>query len=176
MAIVARTSPRSSLIAPNLLGVLALIVERPSYTYEIARRAATLNISQSSVYDAIQRLRNRGLIESSHTSGTERQPRVHYRATESGVLTHRKAVAKSLLVDIDRSEVKRRLLRADGSPDGLLAILEIYEVMVLEALARLRPAARDASLSDRLAVLHERMAFDRALDFIRHARDEIEAS
>src|ERR1700684_4706111 len=71
--------------------LLGLVIERPSYAYELARRFErtyrdVLSLSSKShVYTALGALQDRALIEEVPSTRTGRQPRPRYRATARGV-------------------------------------------------------------------------------------------
>ncbi|HEV2944224.1 MAG TPA: PadR family transcriptional regulator [Solirubrobacteraceae bacterium] len=80
-------APMTSAVNWALLG---LIIERPSYAYELAQRFEriyddVLSLAGTShVYIALNALKGRSLVEEIPGSGTSRQPKPHYRATETG--------------------------------------------------------------------------------------------
>src|SRR3984957_17997353 len=88
-----RTVPMRS---PVNWTVLGLVIERPSYGWELWTRFERLYGDvlpiggESNVYGALDALRGRGLIEQvvesrRAASGASRQPKPHYRATADGV-------------------------------------------------------------------------------------------
>src|SRR5450755_3254873 len=81
------TGPMQSAVHWALLG---LVIERPSYGYELAHRfehayAGMLHLSGISyVYTALDTLQRRGLIEEIAGTRAGRQPKPRYRATSDG--------------------------------------------------------------------------------------------
>src|ERR1022692_333686 len=84
----AQAAPMQSPVNWALLG---LVIERPSYAYELAQRfertyQAALTLSSiSHVYTALAALRSRSLIEELPGTRAGRQPKPHYRATAKGL-------------------------------------------------------------------------------------------
>lgn len=173
MAVNATAS--SSRAPPRItLAVLALVIERPSYIYEIARRAESLGIGKSSVYDAMKRLYDRGFVEVSHAGGTDRQPKVHYRPTQAGIDYHRTQAAQTFAATRSHMDLRAALLRGANDPPALLALLNAYEQQILDASAKVRPVPATAPLRDRLAALHEQMTLTAEADFVKHGRKLVE--
>jgi DNA-binding PadR family transcriptional regulator len=81
--------------SPVVWALLGLVIERPSYAYELAQRfdrtfegALTLS-STSRVYTALGTLQKRGLVEEVSGTRTGRQPKPRYRATAQGAVDYR---------------------------------------------------------------------------------------
>lgn len=76
--------------SPVNWALLGLIIERPSYAYDLAQRferrfGQTLVVSSvRHIYTAVEALSERGLVEEIPGSREGRQPRPSYRATERG--------------------------------------------------------------------------------------------
>ncbi len=74
--------------------LLGLVIERPSYAYELAKRfertyGEVLSLSSvSHVYTALATLKDRALIEELPGTRTGRQPKPRYQATETGLLDY----------------------------------------------------------------------------------------
>ncbi len=83
-----QAAPMQSAVRWALLG---LIIERPSYAYELAQRfertyEGALSLSSvSHAYAALGTLKDRELIEELPGTRTGRQPKPHYRATAKGI-------------------------------------------------------------------------------------------
>jgi DNA-binding PadR family transcriptional regulator len=77
--------------SPVNWALLGLVIERPSYAYELAQRfertyEGSLALSSvSHVYTAVRALQDRGLVEEVAGTRAGRQPRPHYRATPEGM-------------------------------------------------------------------------------------------
>jgi DNA-binding PadR family transcriptional regulator len=133
--------------SPVNWALLGLIIARPSYAYELARRfertyegALTLS-SVSHVYTALATLRDRGLVQ--EIPGTERASRSkrRYEATEAGLAEH----SKWLVSQVDDERRRQRLLIAQlgalaGTPERAGAVLDEYEQACIVALAAAPPA------------------------------------
>lgn len=77
---------------PSLIDnvILALVIEKSSYGYELHERFGRrfgefLSTSPANVYDALSRLEDDGYVEVAGHSGARGRPRVNYRATNGGV-------------------------------------------------------------------------------------------
>jgi len=103
------------------LAVLGLVIERPSYGYELSRRLVErlgelLPVSRSHVYGALDALQRGGLIEPLPAAAdTRRQPKVHYRATPAG----RRAFEEWVVAALDDHARRARLLGAIAALDQL---------------------------------------------------------
>jgi DNA-binding PadR family transcriptional regulator len=163
-------------VTPMRLAVLATIIEQPGWRYDIATRFDThfgrvLNVTDRRIYQVVDDLLADGLVEVLRTPSAER--RLHYGATTIGEQTHRHWLSHGIPDDGERVATRVGILAA-RSREQMLFFLDLHERRVLQALDRLRPARASATLVERLAVLHDRIALDHELDFIRHARAEIE--
>lgn len=171
-------------LSPVLAAVLALVIERPSYTYELwkrfeARFVELHPLSKGRIYQVVDQLQRRALIEEFDTEpGNVRQPRLRYRATAAGARAHRLWLASTLHDDPRREELLRRLL-ATGARDAraMLQIVDLYEKACLEDMALRTPAEAVASgdLRDRLVAEERRLAHDARLRFIAFARRVLNA-
>lgn len=178
--------------SPAVEAVLALVIERPSYSYEIWKRfeqrfAALYPLSKARIYQVIDHLLENGLIEElAAEAPTARQPRVAYRATAEGARSHREWLAASIREDPRREELLRRLL-ATGARDAraMLQVIDVYERACLDDVARNGRAFDDAALDgdDRVGELRERLiaeerrlAREAQLKFISFARAHIRAA
>jgi PadR family transcriptional regulator PadR len=133
------------------LAVLALVIEQPSYGYELSRRLGErfgelLAVSRSHVYGALDALQRGGLIEPlppPAAAEPARQPKVHYRATAAG----ERALAEWVLEELSEHARHARLLGAiaalteggdlAGEGASIAALLASYE----QAWERFAPAA-----------------------------------
>lgn len=138
------------------LAVLALVIERPSYGYELSKRlgerfGGLLAVSRSHVYGALDALQRGGLIEPlppPAAAEPARQQKVHYRATAAG----ERALDEWIVDELGEHARRARLLgaiaalagdetRAEaGATDGdepIASLLAAYE----QAWERFAPAA-----------------------------------
>jgi DNA-binding PadR family transcriptional regulator len=170
---------------PVHAAVLALVIEQPSYGYEVWQRfesrfAGVIDVGASRIYQAFDGLLADGLIEQlpAAAGGSRRQPRPCYRATALGVDTHRAWLADELRGDPARLELNRRLL-AIGADDApmLLQVVDRYEQACLDEIAALGTDARSApgAMRDRLLAEERRLALEASMKWILFARRQLEA-
>lgn len=172
-ALRSHTRPSDTAIA-----VLALVIEQPSYGYEVFTRfersyGPLLHVGKGAVYKALNHLHDIGLVEVSHDVGTRRQPKPKYKATRAGERLHREWLAADLLEDPRSAEIRLRLLSGPTDPHALAVIVEEYEARCLDAAVSLRPARRGATLRERMVVEYERMRLTRDADFLKRCREMI---
>jgi len=184
--------------APVVEVVLALIIERPSYSFELwkrfeARFFELYPLSKTRIYQVVDQLLDLGLIEpmdsespaSRQPRSSTRQPRPSYRATALGARTHREWLAASIQEDPRREELLRRLL-GTGASDAraMLQIVDVYERACLDDMARksdahdtAAPPFEDeaAELRDSLIAEERRLAREAQIKFIAYARRRIRA-
>src|ERR1700686_2678289 len=102
------SGPMQSAVHWALLG---LVIERPSYGYELAHRfehayAGMLHLSGISyVYTALDTLQRRGLIEEIAGTRAGRQPKPRYRATSEGVLAYQERLTEQIQEDMRRARL-----------------------------------------------------------------------
>lgn len=148
--------------------VLSLLIEKPSYGYEIRerfeRRFGDLvgGSSQSNVYAVLKRLQREAMIEQTgveRAQGSEGRPRIYYRVTGTGAGMFRGWLAERLRDDRERSELLSRLA-ATGMRrvDAMLDVIDRYEQECVQEAQR---AAQRAAESER-----EAPAVDRATKLI----------
>lgn len=182
--------------------VLGLLLERPSYGYELHQRMArrfpadVLDPTQSHVYAALDVLERTELIEvlpeseveeaadASRGGARKRLPKVHYRATAAGGHAFRSWLAEQMRSDPAHGEFVRRLALAAGMHRiGLMhELVDAYEdgcVREAQALplpgADGLPAKSPDVLVQRLAVAARRAVLEGQMTWLRYARKEIEA-
>jgi DNA-binding PadR family transcriptional regulator len=101
-------TPMRSLVNWALLG---LVIERPSYAYELAQRfertfGDALSLSSiSHVYTALGTLKDRELVEEMPGTREGRQPKPHYRATEHGIGEYESWLAGQIDEDRQRQRI-----------------------------------------------------------------------
>jgi DNA-binding PadR family transcriptional regulator len=175
--------------SPVSWALLGLVIERPSYGYELMQRfertyADTLELSSpSQIYVALDTLARRGLIEElpaeSAASGVVRQPKPHYRATAEGLRNYQEWLIAQVRGERRRSRLFARQLATLG-PRAALAVIERYEQACLQEARGGLPAdgaaaGGAAGLADRLAGEEERLAVGARLAWIDYARREFGA-
>jgi DNA-binding PadR family transcriptional regulator len=172
--------------------VLGLVIERPSYGWELWTRFERLYGdvlpigSESNVYGALDALRERGLIEELEgaraAAGAGRQPKLHYRATSAGLGDYAAWVIGQAREHNRRSLLFARQLGALAEqPHAALEILERYEQACLDDRGARIPSAREfpsrvvPALADRLASAYGRSVMAGTLAWIEYARREFQA-
>jgi DNA-binding PadR family transcriptional regulator len=181
-----------SMRSPVNWTVLGLVIERPSYGWELWKRfervyGDVLPIAgESNVYRALDALRDRALIEElaepRAVTGASRQPKPHYRATAEGVECYAAWVMAQVREHNRRSLLFARQLGALAQePDTALAILARYEQAWLDDKAAKIPTASQfpapvvPGLADRLASAYGRDVKSAMLGWIEYARCEFAA-
>jgi DNA-binding PadR family transcriptional regulator len=183
-------SRATALQSPVHWAVLGLIIERPSYGYELAGRfqrafGDALSISSPSyVYKAIGVLEERGLIEEVPGTRRGRQPRPRYLATRAGIEGYQEQLIAEAGEGRRRSWLfARKLAVFVRQPELALTVLERYrDECLAEALrsplasqtpeAELDSAAR---LAARLDGEEARVQIDAKLAWLDFAADELKA-
>jgi DNA-binding PadR family transcriptional regulator len=170
-------------------GLLALVIERPSYGYELATRferayGDALRLSSTSyAYTALQALEEHGLVEEVAGSGGGRQPKPIYRATNAGVAALKEQLISEVSGDRRRSRVSARKLAAFAhEPEAALALIAgIREACLLEAVQSLDGRSQTSAdldpaghLAVRLAAEEGRLAVDAKLRWLDYAARELQ--
>lgn len=185
--------------------VLGLVIERPSYGYELFQRlerryGGVLEPPISQIYAALNALERAALIEplpeeapmvepdDGLRPAARRQPKVHYRATASGARAFREWVAEQMREDPHHVELLRRIAgtaAAGVDRTGTMRdLVDAYERACVEEASQLPlPPARDAAtpaaaageLVERLVLAARRGLLDAHFAWIAYARTEIEA-
>jgi DNA-binding PadR family transcriptional regulator len=175
--------------SPVNWALLGLVIERPSYGYELAQRFDTaygdvLNVSSAShIYTALNALQARSLIEQMPSvralqPDAARQPKPHYRATELGVRSYRDRLVVQMREDRSRSQLLVRQLAAlMREPEAALDVLDRYEQACLEEASRVpmykaQDSADASGLVSRLTSEENRLAADARLAWVQYARRE----
>jgi DNA-binding PadR family transcriptional regulator len=173
--------------SPVNWALLGLVIERPSYAYELAMRfertyegALTLS-SVSHVYTALATLRERELVEEvPGTRGALRSKR-RYQATASGLCEH----ADWLVGQVSEERRRQRLLVAQlgalaRTPDRALEVLDAYEQACLAEAAAAPLAGGEEGpgtmrLVARLTGEETRLAIAAKLEWTQYARAQLRA-
>ena len=171
-------------------GLLALVIERPSYGYELATRferayGDALRLSSTSyAYTALQALEEHGLVEEVAGAGGGRQPKPIYRATKAGIAALKEQLISEVSGDRRRSRVSARKLAAFAhEPETALALIAgIREACLLEAVQSLDGQSQTSAdldpaghLAVRLAAEEGRLAVDAKLRWLDYAARELQA-
>jgi DNA-binding PadR family transcriptional regulator len=175
--------------SPVNWALLGLVIERPSYAYELAQRfersyRGALSLSSvSHVYTALSALERRALIEEIPGTRNGRQPKPHYRATAKGWEDYRAWLLEQ--VGEDRRRQRLGVLQLAALARNATAALELvadYEKACLEEAGGI-PIARangagdgeDAGLQARLVSEENRLALGAKLEWVQYARRELRA-
>jgi DNA-binding PadR family transcriptional regulator len=176
---------RAPMRSPVNWAVLGLLIERPTYVYELAHRferryGDALHLSNiGHAYTAIGALESRGLIVEIPGTREGRQPKPRYRATDAG-----RSAYREWLVTLAQEESRRRRLSVLAlgalaeSPAQMLDALADCETVWLRdgmatdiAAASLQPT--EPSLSARLIAEQERLAIGAKLEWVQFAREQV---
>jgi DNA-binding PadR family transcriptional regulator len=165
--------------------LLGLIIARPSYAYELARRfertyEGALSLSSvSHVYTALGTLRERALVrEVSEDGGGLSRSRRRYEATSAGLVEH----AQWLVAQASDERRRQRLLVTQlgalaATPERALEVLAEYEQVCLAELAAAPGAGEDAAgmigLIARLVGEETRLSLAAKLRWVQYARAQL---
>lgn len=171
--------------SPAVEAVLALVIERPGYAYQLWKRFETrfghlYPVGKPRIYQVVDQLVGQRLVEAlEEASGSARQPRTRYRATAEGARRYREWIAGSIRDDPRREELLRRLL-ATGVNDAraMLSVIDTYERAYLDDMAHVpvtpveEGEGRDkvATLRDTLIDEERRLNQETQLKFVTFAR------
>jgi DNA-binding PadR family transcriptional regulator len=173
--------------SPVNWALLGLVIQRPSYGYELVQRfertyGAALELSSpSQIYTALDTLSRRSLVEEipadAIPEGVVRQPKPHYRVTADGQRRYEEWLVAELSEERRRSQLFALEL-AVLAPEVALNVIERYEQACLKDAgnAIAVTAAEDGSgLVARLLREEDRLAVDARLAWIDYARREFKA-
>lgn len=143
----AQPSPMHSSVNWALLG---LIIERPSYAYELARRfertydGAIALSSVSHVYTALATLRERGLVEEATDTRASQRSRRRYQATAHGLEEH----AQWLIGQVAEERRRQRVLVLQlgalaHTPERAIQVLDAFERECLAEAAATPPGGQE---------------------------------
>jgi DNA-binding PadR family transcriptional regulator len=168
--------------------LLGLVIERPSYGYELAQRfenayAGMLHLSGVSyVYTALDILQRRAMIEQISRARSGRQPRPCYRATAEGVRNYQERLIGQIREDFRRSRLFARQLAVFAHvPEMALEVIERYGQACLEEAGGTPAALCNAppdtvtGLASRLVSEEGRLAMETRLPWVEYARREFKA-
>jgi DNA-binding PadR family transcriptional regulator len=189
-------TPMTSAVNWALLG---LIIERPGYAYELAQRfervyGDTLVLSSTShAYTALGALKDRSLIEEIAGTHGGRQPKPHYRATPLGVDSYRDWLVAQVREDRRRQRLFAiQLAGLARDPEAALEVISCCEHAYLEEAGGIPIPMRNGNrsgnqnpngahdhggseLAGRLMSEENRLAVAAKLEWLQHAREELEA-
>ncbi|HEY4451345.1 MAG TPA: PadR family transcriptional regulator [Solirubrobacteraceae bacterium] len=164
--------------------LLGLIIARPSYAYELARRfertyEGALSISSvSHVYTALATLRERGLVREVPATGGAPRSRRPYEATAAGLSEH----ADWLVAQASEERRRQRLVVTQlgalaSNPERALEVLDAYEQACLAELAAAPPAGESTpgttGFVSRLVGEDTRLSIAAKLRWVQYARAQL---
>lgn len=177
-----RKTNSRTMTSPVNWAILGLVIERPSYGWELYTRyqrtyADVQPISEAShVYSALDALANRGLVETAPSLGVSRQPKPNYRATELGIRSYENWLVGQIDVEDRRQEMwVRQLAIFVNDPPTALNVLGRYRRQCLKLASRKdsRPVASvidsRGELIDGLVAERRRIANGGMLSWLRFA-------
>jgi DNA-binding PadR family transcriptional regulator len=181
----ADAAPMQSSVNWALLG---LVIERPSYGYDLAQRferayGGMLHLSGASyIYTGLKALERRSLVEGVSGKGGERQPKPRYEATPQGMRAYRERLISEVQEERRRLRLFARQLAVFArEPQVALEIIRSSRRALLEEAARAPlssgNAPRDAvsGLAKRLEGEASRLAMDTKLLWLDYASREFGA-
>lgn len=172
--------------SPVNWALLGLVIERPSYAYELARRFeriydGALSLSSvSHIYMALPTLLERGLIEELTSDEQTRRSRRRYQATELGVAEHAQWVVGQVAEEQRRQQVLVTQLGVLArEPQRASELLDAYEQACLTEIAGATPTGERApgttGLVTRLLGEQTRLGIGAKLRWAQYARAELNA-
>jgi DNA-binding PadR family transcriptional regulator len=175
--------------SPVNWALLGLIIERPSYAYELAHRfertyEGVLSLSSvSHVYTALTTLKGRALIEEIAGTRTGRQPKPRYRATTKGLADYRGWLLSQLSEDRRRQRLfVLQLTALARDPQAALDLVEDYERACLQEAGNTPLEHEDGAAAEgasalvaRLTSEEHRLAVGAKLAWAQYARRELSA-
>lgn len=182
-----REQPQAPMHSPVNWALLGLIIARPSYAYELARRFertydGALSLSSvSHVYTALGTLRDRGLVQEIAGTGSAPRSRRRYEATAAGLSEH----AEWLVAQASEERRRQRLLVTQlgalvHTPERALEVLDEYEQACLADLAAAPPAGEitpgTTGLISRLIGEETRLSVAAKLRWVQYARAQLTQS
>lgn len=168
------------------LAVLGLVLERPSYGYELVARFTRAfseqpwewRVSPQAVYGALNDLERDSLIEPIAVTGerwedsAQRRQRQHYRVTGDGARVMRGWLAEPMTSNPSREELLIRLRFSDASDEALRTLLRQHAEACLEELERIGASPAHTRVQ-RLVKEDRRLAVQARLSWIDYARAEL---
>jgi DNA-binding PadR family transcriptional regulator len=175
--------------SPVNWALLGLVIERPSYAYELAQRFertydGALSLSSTShVYTALGTLQDRGLVEEVPGTRRGRQPKPRYRATARGAAEYRDWMVGQFGENRRRQRLfALQLASLTRDPESALELVGRFERACLEEAAATPVASQSgdaagtgASLASRLMAEESRLALGARLAWVQYMRRELTA-
>jgi DNA-binding PadR family transcriptional regulator len=180
----AREQSSQPMNSPINWALLGLVIERPSYAYELAQRFervydGALSLSSvSHIYMALPALLERGLIEEIAGEPGARRARRRYRATDLGHDEHARWVIRQVAEERRRQQLLITQLGAIAHErERTIELLDAYEQACLREIVATPPAdthtAGTTGLVRRLLGEETRLAVAAKLRWVQYARSEL---
>jgi DNA-binding PadR family transcriptional regulator len=165
------------------LAVLGLVLERPSYGYELvarfdrtfAEQPCAWRVTPQAIYDALLKLEKVTLIEpicERPPGRSQAASRQVYRATPTGARAMREWLGRPMPSNPSREELLLRLRFGEGSDHALREMLRLHAVACLEELERIG-SAEAQTRTERLVKEDRRLAVQARLTWIDYALAEL---
>jgi DNA-binding PadR family transcriptional regulator len=168
------------------LAVLGLVLQRPSWGYELVARFDRAfaeqpwpwQVTPQAIYGALNDLDAADLIERVHIAGTrattspQRSSRQHYRGTAGGARAMREWLSCPMVSNPSREELLIRLHFGDADDVALREMLRLHAAECLEELERIG-ASRAETRPQRLVKEDRRLAVQARLSWIDFALAEL---
>jgi DNA-binding PadR family transcriptional regulator len=187
---------QAPMTSPVNWALLGLIIERPSYAYEFARRFectydGVLSLSSiSHAYTALGSLCERALAEEIPGTRSGRQPKPHYRATPLGIEQYRNWLIRQIEEDRRRQRLSAiQLAGLARDPGAALDVISRYEQARSEEAGRIPIPMRNGNqngngaqghnvseLTDRILSEENRLAVTAKLEWLQYVREELVAA
>jgi DNA-binding PadR family transcriptional regulator len=169
------------------LAVLGLLLERPSWGYELVARFDRIfgeppwewQVTPPAIYKALKRLEGSGLIEpiggetgERWLDSTQRRMRQSFRVTGEGARYMRKWLVTPMSSTPSQEELLIRVHFGDASDETLRAMLKRHAVVCLEELERIAATSAETRVQ-RLVKEDRRLAVQARLSWIDFALAEL---
>lgn len=170
--------------SPVTWSVLGLIIERPSYGYELGQRLerrfdTLLSASMPHIYGALDVLKQHKLIEPLRAKKAGgRQPKLHYRATAKGARAYREWLSAEMREDATRTELIRIWVSAYAvDVTAAQRLLDTYAEQCLAESGQIPlPSGDERSVDGRIELLlveERRLALQAQLMWVDHAKKQL---
>jgi DNA-binding PadR family transcriptional regulator len=173
--------------SPVNWALLGLVIERPSYAYDLAQRferryGEVLPLSNiGHIYTALGVLGGRDLVEEIPGTRVGRQPKPHYCATPTGIKEYNEWLVGQVGEDRRRNQMFVLALGAlINDPEQLREVMAGYERVCLSAgmrtaIAGAHETGTDSALAllTRLGEEENRLAVGAKLEWAEYARQEL---
>jgi DNA-binding PadR family transcriptional regulator len=168
------------------LAVLGLVLQRPSWGYELVARFDRAfaeqpwpwQVTPQAIYGALNDLEGANLVEpvdmagARATASSQRGSRQYYRGTAGGARAMREWLSRPMVSNPSREELLIRLHFGDTDDAGLREMLRLHAAECLEELERIG-ASRAETRPQRLVKEDRRLAMQARLSWIDFALAEL---